>query len=152
MIRKKITFYKITYLVPIVLLSNGYKINKMLYATENYEMNKKFNSCFVKYIVDDNTVRLGSIQNFLRVTNCKCGRHCHCENVYLTTIKRFMYRNPFPTNMENGTLNFIYECNADETEIEIIDLKYLKCVCYYIKFENYNIFYVIEPVYSLKSA
>ena len=125
--------------------------NNILDTTESYDNNKKFNSFFVEYVVDDNNVRLGAVQNFLRVSNCNCKKLCYCESAYLTTIKKYNFRNPFYVNIENRNLNFVYECNFDHYETEIIDIQNLKCVCYCITFEDCNEFYVIEPVNTLES-
>lgn len=134
----------------IFLFKKLYK-NKMLYSSLADQKNKKTKSFFVKYEAENSISHLGAIQKFIRVTNCECKKFCDCPGMYFAIIKRFNHVNPFYVNIpEQVTLNFIHQCTDDSETIEIINVNNLKCVCYYILFDN-NICFAIEPVNTLES-
>lgn len=123
--------------------------NKMLYSSKYHQNNKKTASFIVKYI--DNTDKyIGSIEQFIRVSNCTCKRICCCPAKHYAIICKLETINPFWIRSEGDTLSFIHECVHESNQITVTDIENLKYVCHYVHIENPNAKYVIEPANTLE--
>ena len=103
------------------------------------------------YIVsyDDNSkISIGSIQEYLHITNCNCKKMCDCDGQSYALIKKYKTINPFTVNIQEASLNFIHQCTEIVEYVYLINVNNLKDVCFHIQFEDINC--ICEPVNVLE--
>lgn len=134
----------------VVRFKKLYK-NKILYTSEFDQKDQKSLSHFVKYECN-NIFKIGSIEKFVRVTNCNCKTCFNCDGSHYALIKPISTVNPFTTitGKKTHSLFFIHECLQNENSV-LVDVKFLKCVCYYIFNESTGLSYVIEPANTIEA-
>lgn len=69
--------------------------NKVLFTSQIYTRAKRTNSSFVRY-VDDNILKIGQIQLFLKIMHCHCRNLCQCQANYYVAIKKYASNVAFP--------------------------------------------------------
>ena len=122
--------------------------DKLLFTSIAAQKNQGTESYVITYI-QNASLKVGCIQNFIRVTNCDCKKIWKCPGKSYACIKRLKTTNPFFLNIQGGSLHYIHQCTQMLDSLVIVDIVNLKNVCIYMKFDNENT-YVCEPVNTLE--
>ena len=94
--------------------------NDILYTSQNADINKKTESFYVKYI-SGNTIGLGSVQNYIKLSDCTCKKLCSCPGKSFAVLKKIEIENPYSVNLNDGTLSFIHRVINISKETVLVD-------------------------------
>lgn len=133
----------------VFAFSKLYK-NHTLYTSKAVQNDNKTESFYVSYDLDNET-KFGIIQNFVRVTDCRCKKICNCNGKHYAILKDILTENPFSTDLPGGTLSFYHRCIIISDTYTVIDVKKLSNVCYHIQIQNMNVDYLVEPVNNVEN-
>lgn len=81
----------------VSIFSNAYK-NSILYTSEENQKGKKTDSSYVKYRMN-NSLQFGIIQNFVRITICKCKKICDCDGEHYAIVEKVEVESPFSVDL-----------------------------------------------------
>ena len=111
---------------------------------------KKTNSTCAAYTTNDR-LYFGIIRFFVRLTNCDCRMVCQCPASHYAVIKRCNFRSIFGTGIPRLELPFLHTLEVIiPNELDIIDVNYLRTVCFLVTRRDVNMTYIAEPVNTIE--
>lgn len=91
----------------------------------------------------------GIIKQFFKVTICDCKRKCQCPGKYYAIVKKLsIIRNSLSRALRTKP-SYIFQCIISD-EIDVIEVKDLCCVCFFINLVDLDAYYIAEPVNSIE--
>lgn len=119
--------------------------SNLLYLSEEYKVDLKCNSYFVKYEYKKSTC-FGKILYFIKISHCNCkSDKCLCKGNHVAVVNQIMVNNPFVTGDTNHQLQIehIYRGIISDN-IAVIRVSELKTPCVVVY--NNETLYLSTPV------
>uniref|UniRef100_A0ABD2XFT0 Uncharacterized protein n=1 Tax=Trichogramma kaykai TaxID=54128 RepID=A0ABD2XFT0_9HYME len=100
-----------------------------LYEAQHMTSQKKqkMESYFVSYN-ENQTVSIGLVDHYIRVTNCMCQKLCECRGKNYACVKKITTVTPFSVNISGVELKYMHKSVEVCNDITLVKLKYLKDV------------------------
>lgn len=122
---------------------------KRLFVSKAYTRTKKTISYCVKFS-QGGLIRLGLIEQFLRVSNCDCIYLCECPAQCYAIVTLLESENRFSTNAPACVVSFVYECEITNIQLAVAVEDFIS-QCFYITIEDLHKIFVVEPVNNLEN-
>ena len=108
---------------------------KYLYNSVEYKRPKRTTNCYISYEYNNET-EIGQILKFVRSTQCKCRKLCHCEADHYAIIEKYSKKLYFDTKVKKSSVQHIFEIKKKSNKLQIVDVKYLRQICYFYQTDD----------------
>ena len=86
----------------------------------------------------------------MKITECNCRKNCLCNGKYYAIIKKIsVVDNVLKTRFRRINESYLFKCLITN-DIDVIKVKNLLYVCFFIQITDRDDNYVIEPINSVK--
>lgn len=138
--------------IPNINLFGRFMKSGMLYTSEIYRRVTQTHSSSIKYQVE-NQIRYGTVYRSVQISHCDCTSFCaaRCNAQYFALIKKYNVHPYF--NIPRNLCAYIYKILSLSDEYDIVEIKNLISVCFYIKVKSTEAYieYIMEPIDCLEN-
>ena len=112
---------------------------KYLYNSVDYQRPQTTKNSYITYEYDDET-EIGQIVKFVRSTQCKCKNLCNCAADHYAIIQAYSKQPYLNTKVKNSVVPHVFEIQKKLNHLTIVDVKYLRRVCFFYKRDDNRLF------------
>ncbi|KAJ8672162.1 hypothetical protein QAD02_003421 [Eretmocerus hayati] len=142
------------HLTPVIGNRNAFQFarfmkNKIVYTSEVYTREKATCSRFVKYLKNGRS-NYGSIRYSFKMSNYICEEKRSCPGQFYAFVKKLQIIDNVLRNRYGISKSYIYQVSM-MNQSEVINVKDLECVCFFMSVLDDDRLYISEPINTVET-